>query len=118
MIHLGVHLRPIVDGRCREAMDESKKLIEEEVNQILDAKIFAISLSANKSFLTKKLFKDNSDDNYKVLKGHLLKEIQNKFIMLSLLNMCNLVAFFKHCLGGGYIDNILELKSKSCYNFI
>ncbi len=32
--------------------------------------------------------------------------------------MHNLVTSFKHHLGGGYIDNILELKSKSHYHFI
>jgi hypothetical protein len=45
-----------------------------------------------------------------VLKGHQFKEIQDKFIVLSLPNVCNLVALFKHCSSGGYIDNILELK--------
>lgn len=30
----------------------------------------------------------------------------------------NLVALFKHHSNGGYIDNILELKSKNCYDYI
>jgi hypothetical protein len=33
-------------------------------------------------------------------------------------NVQNLVVSFKHHLGGGYIDNILELKSNNCYNYI
>jgi hypothetical protein len=33
-------------------------------------------------------------------------------------NIHNLVATFKHHLGHGYIDSILELKSKSCYDYI
>jgi hypothetical protein len=98
-------------------VDESKKLKEEEVNQTHDVKIFAISLSTNKSFLAKHLFNDSCDDSYKVLKGHQLEEIQDKFIVLSLPNVHNLVTSFKHCPGGGYIDNILELKSKNCYDF-
>jgi hypothetical protein len=93
-------------------------LIEEKVNWKFNAKIFAISLSAKNSFLAKHLFNDNNDDSCEVLKGHLLKEIQDKFIVWSSLNVCNLVAFFKHHLGGGYIDNILELKFKSHYDFI
>ncbi len=32
VIHLGVHLHLVVDGRCKEVVDGSKKLIEEEVN--------------------------------------------------------------------------------------
>jgi hypothetical protein len=118
MIHLNVYLHLVAYGRCREDVDESKKLIEEEVNQTPKAKIFAISLKANKSFLAKHLFNDNSDDSTEVLKGHQFKEIQNKFIVLSSLNVCNLVASFKHHSGGGYIDNILELKSKNHYDFI
>ncbi len=51
-------------------MDESKKLIKEEVNWMFYAKTYAIFLKANKSFLAKHLFNDNGDDSYKVLKGH------------------------------------------------
>jgi hypothetical protein len=32
MIHLGVHLHHVMDGRCKKAMDENNKLIKEEVN--------------------------------------------------------------------------------------
>jgi hypothetical protein len=99
-------------------VDESKKLIEEEVNRTFDAKTYAISLIANKSFFAKHLVNDNNDDRCEVFKGHQLKEIQDKFIVLSSLNVCNLVAFFKHRPSGGYIDNNLELKSKNCYDFI
>ncbi len=117
-IHLGVHLHLVANGRCREAMDENKKLIEKEVNRMPNAKISTISLITSKSFLTKHLFNDNNDNNCEVFKGHQLEENQDKFIVLSLLNVCNLVASFKHRPGGGYIDHIVELKSKSCYDFI
>jgi hypothetical protein len=56
-------------------MDESKKLIEEEVNWTPNAKIFTISLSACKSFLAKHMFNDSDDDSCEVLKGRQLKEI-------------------------------------------
>jgi hypothetical protein len=75
-------------------------------------------LSASKSFLAKHLFNVNGDNNCKVFKGHQLKEIQDKFILLSSSHVCNLVALFKNYWGGGYIDNIFKLKSKSRYNFI
>ncbi len=118
MIHLGLHFHSIVDYGCKKVVDESKKLIEEEVNRTPIAKIFAISLSASKSFLAKHLFNVNGDNNCKVFKGHQLKEIQDKFILLSSSHVCNLVALFKNYWGGGYIDNIFKLKSKSRYNFI
>jgi hypothetical protein len=51
-------------------MDESKKLIEEEVNRTSNAKISAIPLNANKSLLAKHLFNDNDDNSCEVFKGH------------------------------------------------
>jgi hypothetical protein len=42
---------------------------------------------------------------------------QNKFVELSSPNVYNIVSF-KHHLGGGYIDNILKLKSMNCYDYI
>ncbi len=53
----------------QEIVDESKKLIKEEVNLTPDAKICTIGLSINKSLLAKHLFDDSSDNTYKVFKG-------------------------------------------------
>jgi hypothetical protein len=47
-----------------------------------------------------------------------LEQIQDKFVDLSSPNVCNLIVSFKHRLGGGYNKNILELKSKCCYDCI
>jgi len=44
MIHLGVHLHLITYGKCKEAMEETKMLIKDEVNQKLYGKIIGISL--------------------------------------------------------------------------
>jgi hypothetical protein len=46
MIHLGVHLHLITYGKCREAIEETKMLIEDEVNQKINAKTLGISLKA------------------------------------------------------------------------
>jgi hypothetical protein len=46
MIHLGVHLHLITYGKCREAMEETKMLIKDEVNQKVKAKTLGISLKA------------------------------------------------------------------------
>ncbi len=53
----------------QKIVDESKKLIKEEVNLTPDAKICTIFLSTNKSFLAKHLFNDSGDDSCKVFKG-------------------------------------------------
>ncbi len=78
-----------------------------------DANIFVNSLSANNTFLVRHLFNDCSDGITELFKGEQLEHIQDKFCELSSPDIRNLIASFKHCLGGGYIDNILELKSKS-----
>jgi hypothetical protein len=85
---------------------------------MFDAKILAISLSANKTFLATHLFNDNGNGPMELVKGEQLKHIQDKFFELTLPNVHNLVAFFKHHSGRGYIDNILDLKSKSHYDYV
>jgi hypothetical protein len=55
MIHLGVHKHLVGDGKCRESMDKTERLIAEEVDHIPDAKIFVISLSVSKMLLVKHL---------------------------------------------------------------
>ncbi len=49
VIHLGVHKHLVVDGKCKESMDETRRLIVEEVDRTLDVKISTTSLSANKT---------------------------------------------------------------------
>jgi hypothetical protein len=93
-------------------------LIEIYVNLTLNAKTFGISLSTIKSLLTKHLIINNGDGSFKLTKGDQFEQIHDTFINLSSLNVCNLVVSFKHQLGGVYINNILELKSMNCYNYI
>jgi len=108
----------MVDGKCKKFVDETRRLIAKEVNPMPNVKIFAISLSVNKTFLITYLFEDSGDGLMDLLKGKQLEQIQIKFLKLNSPNVRNLVAFFKHCLGCGYSDNILELKSKSRYDYI
>jgi hypothetical protein len=77
-----------------------------------------ISFNASKTFLASYLLDDSSDGTMELLKGEQLEHIKDKLCELSFPNVCNLVASFNHHLGGGYIDSILELKSKSCYDYI
>jgi hypothetical protein len=53
-----------------------------------------------------------------LLNSKQLELIQDKFLELNWPNIHNLVVVFKHCAGHGYIDNILELKLKSHYDYI
>ncbi len=41
----GVHKHPMVDGKCRESVDETIRLIAKEPDHMLDAKIFVISIT-------------------------------------------------------------------------
>jgi hypothetical protein len=118
MIHLGVHKHPVVDGKCKESMNETRRFIEKEVNHTLDAKIFVISLSASKTLLAMHMFNESGNGLVELLKRKHLEKIQDKFSKLNLPNVRNLVTSFKHHSGHGYIDSILELKSKSCYDYI
>ncbi len=99
-------------------MNETRRLIIEEVNRTHDAKIFAILLGANKNFLATHLFAESGDGLMELLKGEQLEKIQDKFFEMSLPNIHNLVLSFKHRSGHGYIDSILELKFKNCYEYI
>ncbi len=85
---------------------------------MFDVKISLISLSASKTFLASYLFDDYNDGIMELLKGEHLEHIQDKFCEFSFPNVCNLVAFLKCHSRGGYIDNILELKSNSQYDYI
>jgi hypothetical protein len=68
-----VHNHLIADGKCEESLEETRRLIIEEVNRTPDVKIFVISLSANKTFLARHLFNDNSDGKMELLKGEQLE---------------------------------------------
>jgi hypothetical protein len=74
-IHLGVHKHPVVDGKCRDPLDEIRRLIVEEVNCTLDVKIFVISLHVSKTFLARHLPDDNGDGIIEVLDNEQLEHI-------------------------------------------
>ncbi len=83
-----------------------------------DAKLSTIQLGASKTFLATCLVDDSGTKIVELLNDKQLEQIQDKFSKLSLPIICNLVVAFKHHAGHDYIDNILELKSKSPYDYI
>jgi hypothetical protein len=113
-----VHRHLVANGKCKEVVEEIKMLIEEEANRTPNVKTLAISLSTKKYLLVKHLFNGSSETSFKFLKGEQLECIHDKFVELSFLNICNLVALFKHHMKGSYINNILELKSMRFYHYI
>ncbi len=78
-IHYNVHNHLIMDGKCWKFIVETKKLIIEEADRMLDAKISAISFSDNKTFLVNYLLDDSTNGMIELLKGKQLKHIQDKF---------------------------------------
>ncbi len=61
IIHLGVHNHPIVDGKCKESLEEIRRSITREVDPMPNVKMSMISLSASKTFLARHLLNDCSD---------------------------------------------------------
>ncbi len=92
-------------------------MIAEEVVHTLDVKMSTISMNVSKT-LARHLLNDCSYGIVELFKGEQLEHIQDKFYELNFPNVHNLIAFFKHHPGGGYIDNIFELKSKNQYDYI
>jgi hypothetical protein len=74
-IHFSVHNHPIPDGKYREFVEETRRLIIEGVDCMLDAKISLISLSANKTFLASYLLDDYNDGIMELLKDEQLEHI-------------------------------------------
>jgi hypothetical protein len=58
----------MVDGKCREFLEESRRLIIEEVVCKPNAKMFVISLSARKT-LARQVLDDCSDGKVELFKG-------------------------------------------------
>jgi hypothetical protein len=50
-IHLDVHNHFVMDGKCWESIEETRRLNLKELDRTPDAKIFVISFSVNKTFL-------------------------------------------------------------------
>jgi hypothetical protein len=70
VIHLRVHKHLVVDGKCREYVNEIKRLITKKVNCTLNAKISMIlMLSASKTFLSTHLLNESGNGLVELLKG-------------------------------------------------
>jgi len=93
-IHLNRHEHLVVEGMCTEALEEIKVSIEGYVSHTLDAKIFAIALNVNKTFLAHHLFNENGEGPMENLQGEKFDKVMDKFQPLYSPNIWNLIASF------------------------
>jgi hypothetical protein len=63
----------MVDGKCKEFVDKTKRLIIGEVDRTLNMKIFVISLNANKTFLVKHLLDNSGNGMVELLHNEQMK---------------------------------------------
>jgi len=82
MIHLGVK-HPMVNNKCREYVDKTRRLIIKEVDHTPNAKIYAISLSVSMTFLATHMFDDSGDGLVELLNEKQLKHIQDTFFEMN-----------------------------------
>jgi hypothetical protein len=59
----------VVDDKCKESMDKTKRLIVEEVDHTPNVKISTISLVVNGTLLVTHLLDDSGDDIMELLNG-------------------------------------------------
>ncbi len=74
-IHLKVHNHLVMDGKCMECSEETRRLIVGEVVRMPNVKMFVISPSASKTFLVKHLLDGCSDGEMELFKGEQLEQI-------------------------------------------
>jgi hypothetical protein len=68
-IHLNVHNHLVVDGKCRQFVEETRRLTIEEVDHMPNARISLISFIVSKTFSVSYLFDDSSDGIVEFFKG-------------------------------------------------
>jgi hypothetical protein len=76
MIHFKVNDYLVADGKWREFVDKTRRLIVKEVNHMPDGNIFVNSLSAtSKTLSASHLFNDSNDGMVELFKGEQLEHI-------------------------------------------
>ena len=115
--HIGTHTHPVAKGDCRDAMDQIRDEIKNQVAKTPTAKASAIGIAVGWELLMKGLIDEAGDK--KVLTEHKLDTVFEKWSALSSSTMDNLIHDAKVSLGGGgYVDSILKLKKGSKYDYI
>jgi hypothetical protein len=111
-IHLGMHNYPISDGICQETLDTISGLISQQVS-----KTPTIPMAASKEFLDKYVIHSGPRPK-KMLQGHELEDVLDKFEHLSSPNLQNMISLCKSCGKRGAYDNIMAMKMYTTVEYI
>ena len=117
-IHLGHHHHPISKGVDQTAMDIMHDCVAKEVQRTPKATNSAIVIAASKNFLSDYLIRPGSGSSN--LEGASMDAVLDQFETLSSPNIRNLVSTCKRFYSGGkgVMDNIMDLKETSKFEFI
>jgi hypothetical protein len=95
MIHLGTHDHLVVEGRCKEVINQVKALVHEKVSCTLSITSSTIALATSKMNLSQHLFNKDGEGLTKPLNGEKLHQVMDKFSTQCSPNVLNLFASFK-----------------------
>jgi len=93
-IHLGNHIHLVASGTCRESLETITGLIVDKVSKTPTATNSAIVLAASKHFLDHHLI-HNRDGPKEMLEGKSLKDVMDRFQILSSPNIRNTISSFR-----------------------
>jgi hypothetical protein len=118
-IHLRTHDHLIVEGKCRNVVEQVKFLVQDKVFHNLSITLSIISLVTNIFFLFKHSFNEDGDELVEPFNGDKLRQMMDKFTILCSPNIWNFVASYKQHLGNRrYVSSILFLKANNGYDYI
>jgi hypothetical protein len=75
MIHFKVHKHLVANGKCKESVDKTKRLITKEVDHTPDMEISTILLCVNKTLLIRHVLDDSGDGTMEILDDEELEQI-------------------------------------------
>jgi len=110
-------MHPVASGTCRESLEAITGLIAEEVSKIPSATNSAIVLAASKHFLDNHLIY-NRDGPKEMLEGKSLKDVMDRFQILSSPNIRNTISSFRSTSKVGVIDSIMNMKRNLRFEYI
>jgi hypothetical protein len=96
-----MHYHLVSDGICYQTLDTTSGLIAQKVSKTPTAKNSAIALAARKDFLGGYLF-HNGPGPKEMLCGKALEDVMDKFEILRMPNVQNMISSFRSGPRGGH----------------
>jgi len=119
VIHLRTHDHFIVEGKCRNVMEQVKFLVQDKVFHNLSITLSIIFLVTIFFFLFKHSFNEDGDELVEPLNEDKLCQMMDKFTTLCYPNIRNFVVSYKqHLCNRAYVSSILFLKANNGYDYI